>query len=100
MELGLENIFIGDTEGGIECGLSRFADGTKLGVGLEGRDAVQRDLERLERWAWAKLMRFSTAKCRVWHLGRRNGRHPYGLEGGSLRAALQRRSWGSRGVKS
>jgi len=76
------NIFVGDVDSGIECPLSKFANDTKLcGVvdKLEGRDAIQRDLDRPERWACANLMRFHKAKCKVPHMGRGNPRHKYRL---------------------
>lgn len=45
-------IFVGDTDSGIECSLSRFADVTQLGGAvtvLEGSSAVRMELDRFER---------------------------------------------------
>ncbi|KAJ7404803.1 rna-directed dna polymerase from mobile element jockey-like [Willisornis vidua] len=63
--------FINNLDAGLEGILSKFADDTKLGgavVSLEGREGLQRDLDKLQRWTITNQMKFNKGKFQVLHL--------------------------------
>lgn len=54
---------------------SKFAGDTELGGALErleGREVLQRDLDRLESLANPNCMKFEKSKCQILHLGQGN----------------------------
>jgi len=70
--------FVGSMDSVIERTVSKFANNIKLSGAvntLEERDAIQRDLDRLQRWAHANLMNFNKGKCKVLHMGQGNPKH-------------------------
>ncbi|KAJ7400601.1 hypothetical protein BTVI_103976 [Pitangus sulphuratus] len=76
------NIFVSDKDSGVKGTISKFADGTELCGAvnmLEGRDGIQRDLDRLQNWACVNLMKSNKAKCKVLHTGWNNPKHKYWL---------------------
>lgn len=88
----LFNIFINASTDGLKCTRSKFAYDTKLSGMvdvLEGSDAIQRDINKLERWAHVNLMQFNIAECKVLPLGWSNPRYVYRLEEELLKNSLE-----------
>ena len=63
-----------------ECSCSIFADHIKLSNVdmLEGRDVIQRDLDRLDKWSHASFVMLDMVKCKVLHPGLGNPKHNTG----------------------
>ncbi|KAF7245694.1 RNA-directed DNA polymerase from mobile element jockey [Varanus komodoensis] len=78
----LFNHFINDMEEGVNSLLFKFADDTKTGAVATTEEQVlqiQKDLDRLWKWAGDNRMAFNVDKCKVLHLGHENGCHKYRL---------------------
>ncbi|KAF7248244.1 LINE-1 retrotransposable element ORF2 protein [Varanus komodoensis] len=69
-------------EEGVNSLLIKFADDTKTGAVAATEEQVlqiQKDLDRLWKWAGDNRMAFNVDKCKVLHLGHRNRCHKYRL---------------------
>ena len=81
-------------DSGIECTLSKLCGVVDT---LEGRDAIQRDLDRLEWWACANLMKFNKNKCKVLQLGWGNSKYKYWLRSEGIESSPAKKDLGGAG---
>lgn len=85
-------MFSSDLEEVMKCFFMKFVDYAKLEGATdapEGRAAIQRDLDRLEKWANRNPTKFNSNKCKVLYFGGKNP--PAVIQVGG--AALLRGSW-------
>ena len=77
--------------------LSMFADDTKWGRCVdteENRHQFQDDIERLGEWSKTWQLHFNTDKCKVMHLGKKNTRKTYMMDGDVLEATAAEKDIG------
>lgn len=89
LELLLFNVFLRDMDSGIKCTFSNLASDMELRDAakmLEGRGAIQRDLDKPDKWVHVNLIEFS--KVKVLHLGHDNLKHNYRLDGALIESSL------------
>ena len=80
-------IYINDLDQGLMSTISKFADDTKIGINASDDLAVeqlQRDLNKIGDWSEKWQMPFNLDKCKVMHVGHRNGKAKYELLGEEL----------------
>jgi len=80
----LFTIYINDLENGINNNLLKFADDSKLWGrvdSVQDRNTLQKDLDTLGEWAMQNQMPFNIGKCKIMHIGKRNAKFEYFLNG-------------------
>jgi hypothetical protein len=79
--------YVNDMPDMVKGMIKMFADDTKIAAPIEteaDREALQSDLDDLQKWTDDWQLQFNTKKCKVMHLGHGNSRHQYTMAGNVL----------------
>ena len=79
-------LYINDLPDNLLNYVSLFADDLKMYASSSRRDIIQADLDRLSLWQDTWLLKFNTQdnKCKVMHVGAKNPKNKYFLDGVEL----------------
>lgn len=94
----LFNIFVNDLDDGTKYTTSKSAKGKKPGGMVDrqyGCAAIQRDLQRLEKWKTGNLMEFNKGKWKVLQLGGKLHTPVYAVGPKTGEQFCKKRSWAS-----
>ena len=81
-------VYINDIDDGVTSIISKFADDTKIANSVISHEQViemQKNLDKLSEWGKKWLMSFNADKCKVLHIGYRNEKAKYNLNGTQLK---------------
>ena len=82
-------VYINDIDEGVTGIISKFADDTKIAntvVSSEQKKEMQNNLDKLSEWGQRWQMSFNENKCKVMHIGYRNDKTIYFLNGTQLKS--------------
>ena len=81
-------VYINDIDEGVTSIISKFADDTKIANSVVSNEQVtemQNNLNKLSEWGQTWQMNFNADKCKVLHIGYRNTKANYTLNGTQLK---------------
>ena len=82
-------VYINDIDEGVTGIISKFADDTKIANNVASNEQtkeMQNNLDKLSEWGQTWQMSFNENKCKVMHIGYRNEKAQYSLNGTQLKS--------------
>ena len=90
-------IYINDLPEYVKSSCKIFADDTKIYSKVDNENdarLVQEDIDKLVSWSQKWLLSFNAEKCKVMHIGRRNDRERYYMEGIEIKDVAEEKDLG------